>query len=40
MINGILWRWRTGAPWADIPERYGSHKTCCNRSVRWRRAGV
>ena len=40
VINGIVWRWRTGAPWADIPERYGSHKTCYNRFVRWRAAGV
>jgi transposase len=40
VINGILWRWRSGAPWADIPERYGSHKTCYNRFVRWRAAGV
>lgn len=21
VINGILWRWCTGTPWADIPER-------------------
>jgi transposase len=24
VINGILWRFRTGSPWADIPERYKS----------------
>jgi transposase len=23
VINGIRWRIRTGAPWRDIPERYG-----------------
>ena len=40
VINGILWRLRTGAPWADIPERYGPHMTCYNRFVRWRKAGV
>ena len=22
VLNGILWVLRTGAPWADIPERY------------------
>jgi len=22
VINGIVWRFRTGSPWADIPERY------------------
>lgn len=40
VLNGIFWRLRTGAPWADIPERYGSHMTCYNRFVRWRKAGV
>ena len=40
VINGILWRFRTGSPWADIPERYGPHTTCYNRFVRWCRAGV
>ena len=23
VLNGIFWRLRTGAPWADIPARYG-----------------
>lgn len=23
VLNGILWRFRTGSPWADVPERYG-----------------
>jgi transposase len=40
VINGILWRPRTGAPWADIPERNGPHTTCYNRFVRWHKAGV
>ena len=40
VINGILWRFRTGSPWADIPERYGPHTTCVNRFNRWRKAGV
>ncbi len=40
VLNGILWRLRTGAPWADIPERYGPTTTCYNRFVRWRKAGV
>jgi transposase len=40
VINGILWRFRTGSPWADIPERYGPHTTCYNRFVSWRKAGV
>jgi|GEM_PF-634798 len=40
VLNGIFWRLRTGAPWADIPSRYGPHTTCMNRFNRWRRAGV
>ena len=23
VLNGILWILRTGAPWRDLPERYG-----------------
>ena len=39
VLNGIFWRLRTGAPWADIPARYGPHTTRVNRFNRWRRAG-
>jgi transposase len=39
VLNGIFWRLRTGAPWADIPARYGPCTTCVNRFNRWRRAG-
>ena len=40
VLNGIFWRMRTGAPWADIPQRYGPYTTCYNRFVRWRKAGI
>ncbi len=40
VLNGIFWRLRSGAPWADIPERYGPATTCYNRFVRWRKAGI
>jgi transposase len=40
VLNGILWRFRTGSPWAEIPERYGPSTTCYNRFVRWRKGGV
>ena len=40
VLNGILWRFRTGSPWRDIPERYGPSTTGYNRFVRWREAGV
>ncbi|MFC4537146.1 IS5 family transposase [Sphaerisporangium dianthi] len=35
VIDGILWRLRTGAPWRDIPERYGPWQTCYERFKRW-----
>jgi transposase len=37
VINGILWKLRTGAPWRDLPERYGPWQTCADRLYRWRR---
>ena len=37
VINGISWKLRTGAPWRDLPERYGPWQTCYDRFVRWRR---
>ena len=40
VLNGIFWVLRSGAPWRDLPEGCGPHTTCCNRFVRWRRAGV
>ncbi len=40
VLNGILWILRTGAPWRDLPERYGSHNTVASRYRRWRIAGV
>lgn len=40
ILNGILWIVGTGAPWRDLPERYGSWKTVYSRFRRWQRAGV
>jgi transposase len=40
IINGILWRERTGAPWRDLPERYGPWSTVYSRFWRWRVAGI
>jgi transposase len=40
ILNGILWILRTGAPWADLPERYGPWKTVATRFYRWRKAGI
>jgi transposase len=40
VLNGILWKFKTGAPWRDIPERYGSWKTCYYRFTRWKQDGT
>ena len=40
VINGILWKLATGAPWRDVPERYGPWQSVYTRCRRWRRAGV
>ena len=39
-VNAVMWRLKTGAPWRDIPERYGTWKTTYNRFARWARRGV
>lgn len=40
MVNGMLWVARTGAPWRDLPERYGKWTSVYSRFQRWRKAGV
>lgn len=40
MVNGILWILRTGAPWRDLPERYGSWNSVYSRFRRWKKAGI
>ena len=40
VLNGIFWVLRSGARWADLPERYGPPTTIYNRFNRWRKAGV
>jgi transposase len=38
-LNGMLWILRSGAPWRDMPERYGKWKSVYHRFNRWRREG-
>jgi transposase len=40
VVNGILWILRTGAPWRDLPERYGKWQSVATRFYRWQKAGV
>ena len=34
-INAVLWIAKTGAPWRDLPARFGPWKTVYNRFHRW-----
>jgi len=40
LLNGMLWILRTGAPWKDLPGRYGNYKTCFGRFQTWVKLGV
>lgn len=40
ILNAILWVLRTGAPWRDLPERYGPWQTVYDRFQRWQREGM
>ena len=40
VINGILFKVRTGVAWRDLPERYGPWRTVYSRFRRWSQAGV
>lgn len=39
-FNGVLWRFRTGSGWREVPERYGSWSTVYSRFRAWALAGV
>jgi len=36
----MLWILRTGAPWRDLPERYGPSGTVATRFYHWVHAGI
>ncbi|UYM26228.1 IS5 family transposase [Streptomyces albus] len=40
VLNGIVWKFRTGTAWRDVPERYGSWATLHTRFRRWARDGT
>ncbi len=40
IINGILYRNRTGVPWRDLPARFGKWKTVYERHRRWSADGT
>ena len=40
LIDGIRWRVRVGAPWRDLPERYGPWQSAYGLFRRWQRDGT
>jgi transposase len=40
IINALLWLAKAGAPWRDLPERYGPWRTAATRFYRWTRSGL
>jgi transposase len=39
-VEAVLYRYRAGIPWRDLPERFGPWKAVHTRFSRWARAGV
>lgn len=40
MLNGLFWILATGAPWRDLPERFGPWQTVYDHFRKWRKSGV
>ena len=38
--NGVFWLLRSGAPWRDLPERYGPWQSVYHHFNAWRRQGI
>lgn len=39
-VEAVIWKFRTGAPWRDLPERFGGWKNTHTRFSRWAKSGV
>ena len=39
-VEAVLYRYRTGMPWRDLPERFGDWKNVHQRFSRWAKSGV
>ena len=40
VVEAAAWRYRTGSPWREIPERFGSWNTIYKNLSRWASQGV
>ena len=39
-IDAVLYRYRTGIPWRDLPEKYGDFRNVHRRFSRWAEKGI
>jgi len=39
-VNAVIWIARSGAPWRDLPERFGLWNSVFQRFNRWAKSGV
>ena len=39
-VEAVLYRYRAGIPWRDLPERFGMFHSIHTRFTRWSRTGV
>ena len=39
-VEAVLYRYRAGIPWRDLPERFGDFRVIHLRHSRWSRSGV
>lgn len=39
-VEAVLYRYRAGIPWRDLPERFGDFRVVHTRFSRWNRKGV
>ena len=39
-IDAVLYRYRAGIPWRDLPERFGDFRVVHTRHSRWSKTGV
>ena len=39
-VNAVLFRYRAGIPWRDLPERFGDWQNVYNRYNRWSKTNI
>jgi transposase len=39
-VDAVLYRYRAGVPWRDLPDRFGDWKNVHRRHMRWSESGV